>query len=343
MGNAKLYYSRSVQEQKLINESMRMKERSKAFSKEKRLARMEEKSSISRMLNHKIAEIESSLSLDGVEVDSTLDDYSFLQEGDGGSIGDVSDIDKDLDIFRDFAYNALRSKKLRYLDALANKVNTDQFREVLYVFGINSKESLELLTAKYSAATAGVIDAKTFKRDFKSIANNENQRRKQKGAVSSFFKAVARKDSDLQREKSQIVIQTSQYGDRYLDKEGMRARNESLEDIEKQTTRIIESQKHLEAKTESEITEIQKSLRRQAKLDAEAIDEGGGEFAHEKDIDEATLLQIIGDGQADSLNKNLSEAVLRAEDGHDENGDYEDSYGSDDYEDFEIEGDDVDD
>lgn len=216
LGNAKLYYSRSIQEQKMIEDHNRLKEKNAQFSKERRLARMEEKSSISQMLSHKIEELKDYNQ--EIDYDATLDDYSFVQDEERERDFDVSEVDKELDVLRDFAYNAMRSKKMRYLDAMAGKITSDQFREVLYIFGINSKESFNMLSKKYATSLSGVIDAQSFKHDFKSLAMNEQHRRKQKGAVSSFYKALGQgasgsgNDSSSSSSKNLIRRERNDYG-----------------------------------------------------------------------------------------------------------------------------------
>merc|ERR1719378_120984 len=130
LGNAKLYYTRSVHEENMRAEEKQRRANSHKLAKASRMARMEEKSHINRMLISKIDELEGlETNIDGIDDDTTLDSYSFLN--DDNSVGDdvsLSELDKDLGSIKDFAYNALRSKKMRYLDAVANKVNLDQFR-----------------------------------------------------------------------------------------------------------------------------------------------------------------------------------------------------------------------
>jgi len=195
LGNAKLYYERSVQEQKMSDELARLRVKNDSFVRRQRQMRMEEKSVINKMLSDKIFEIEKEMK---VESGSTLDEYLFadeerpLIEDETISEDYAPGVDPELDGLRETAFNAYRDKKLRYLDAAAPKISLDQFKELLYVFGVHSKELMKTLARRYSADLNGsLIDARKFKTDFKGIAFNEAQQRKQTQAVSSFYRALS--------------------------------------------------------------------------------------------------------------------------------------------------------
>ena len=81
LGNAKLYYSRSVHEENLREEEKLRKANHHKLARATRIARMEEKTHISRMLINKIDELEGlETNLDGIDDETTLDSYSFLQD-----------------------------------------------------------------------------------------------------------------------------------------------------------------------------------------------------------------------------------------------------------------------
>lgn len=140
-----------------------------------------------------------------------------------------------------------------------------------------------------------------------------------------------------------IFICLSTLGDYAVNVEGMRERNATIEELHKINSEMmqlakVEGQNMIEEKkkkTEAEIAAIQREMR-MASLQAEEVEVIEGEDK-EEDIDEEELARITGEAvtTSSSINKNLSEAVLKAEEGHGEEGDYEDSYGSDDFADFE--------
>ena len=359
LGNAKLYYSRSVHEENIRAEEKLRRASSYKLAKANRIARMEEKSQINRMLVNKIDELETNI--DGIDDDTTLDSYSFLQDSYVGndSVNDdvsTSELDKDLDGIRDFAYNAMRSKKMRYLDAVANKINQDQFREVLYIFGINSKDTIQMLQRLYATSMLGVIDAKSFKHDFKALALHENHKRKQIGAVSSFYKALSSEQQNTSKALNQYIVpEKGPFGDTRLNLEAMRDRQNVIANIEQNTVDIImknekadisrlddnvESASHRSGGVREEnvrkgnanslaaVSDTPRESHKEENLRAGA--ECKDDDAEELDVDATDALR---------LTKNLTETVLNAEAGHEEEGSYADSYGDDEYEDYEEEDD----
>ena len=352
LGNAKLYYSRSVHEENLREEEKLRKANHHKLARATRIARMEEKTHISRMLINKIDELEGlETNLDGIDDETTLDSYSFLQDSytaNDSVSGDISisELVTDLVDIRDFAYNALRSKKMRYLDAVANKITQDQFREILYIFGINSKDTLLILQRRYATSTMGVIDAKSFKRDFKALASHENQKRKQIGAVSSFYKALSTEQQHTTNKQNPYIIQEKgQYGDPHLNFEAMRDRQRAIASLEEQTSEIalkthdvkedIKNSVELKSPLNGEQV-VNKDAQIQRPTESHAPDDSNTKPGKEiKGEHTETGRQNIDAGDAPVLKKNLTETVLSAEAEHEEEGSYADSYGDDEYEQYE--------
>lgn len=235
LGNAKLYYARSVQEQAILQESVKLKAKNDANAKARRLAHMEDKAVINKMLSGKILELETdSHILDAIIDDGSLEDYSFVQRESRSDLGDV-EMDHDLEAIRSAAYTALKSQKIRYLDALASKVNIDQFVEVLCTLGINSKSIITMLKQRFATEREGVVDAKAFKAMFKALAQDEVYKRKQEKAVSSFYEALG---GAIDSKDGKVPIAESKKQSIKLDKEAMRRRGVLYSELEQTNSKL---------------------------------------------------------------------------------------------------------
>lgn len=355
LGNAKLYYERSVQEQKTDADLMQLRAKNDIFMRQQRQNRMEEKSVIKKMLAEKIFEIEKEMN---VESGSTLDDYSFIQheqslvEDDVISTEYVPGVDSLLDSLREVAFSAYRDKKLRYLDAAPSKISPGQFKELLYVFGMYSKELYRTLLQRYEVGTDGaLVDAGKFKKDFKGIAMNEVQQKKQTNVVSSFYRALSGTDkkspsnatftNDSPKDKDMKLSVAGMTSMKHKNPIGatheLAVYNTFVKDLD---ARQIALQKRMEP--------MEEVGRRQIELNADYANQSTQSKVQDEGCDEPTN-ETVGETQdvdreydkgediyADEyfvddhlhVNKNFSELVLLAEKDHSESGDYEDSFDS---------------
>ena len=327
LGNAQLYYARQLQEQQVVEEAARLKVKNDSNAKQRRIARNEERAILNKMLSSKLVELEKDYGvLDGINDD---DDVSVMEKQ------DIDPLDKDLESVREFAYNALKSQKLRYLDALANKISMEQFREILYILGMSTEKVISMLLKKYASSDDGIIDALNFKTDFKSLASYENHRKKQMSAVSSFYqvlidtkpvKNVKKKKEYLSNPPSSlsssraksIPMDKDTWGSNKLNAGVMQKRAADLVQVSK-----VNSKLEL-IKTDSKLFD-----------DMEAREQEVGDLDEEDDEQEDTDEDDDEDDDEEDIHKktrqlrvNLSEQVLRDEERHDEDGDYEDSFES---------------
>ena len=75
LGNAKLYYARILQEQKIQDDTNQLKMKYEEFARKQRIARMEEKTVINNILSSKIRELEGT---SGGGSESEIQNFSYL-------------------------------------------------------------------------------------------------------------------------------------------------------------------------------------------------------------------------------------------------------------------------
>jgi hypothetical protein len=333
---------------------MQLRAKNDIFMRQQRQNRMEEKSVIKKMLADKIFEIEKDMSIDS---GSTLDDYLFAQneqsllEDDTISAEYVPGVDALLDSLREVAFGAYRDKKLRYLDAAPSKISPGQFKELLYVFGMYSKELFKTLLQRYAVGADGAfVDAGRFKKDFKGIAMNEAQQKKQTNVVSSFYRAlsgtgkksplnpaVANETPTDKGMKAPATGITTKHNNPMGDAFELAVYNTFVKDLD---ARQIALQKRIGPMEEEGRRQIERNAdganqATQLKAQDEELDKPTSETVGEtQDVDKSEDEDEDAYADADfvdfqlHVNKNFSEQVLLAEKEHSENGDYEDSFDS---------------